>query len=157
MTPKPEDQPAIFPVDREPPWIFPSVEARTVPRNLRFFYTDPYITVMSKLSDVFADPADSQPVADAKKQPEVPENHEHSYTERDVAFYNLGLGPKSKGCSGQVLDEGKAASVTSIVHTKDKRNHAMTRSLFSRGMDEKISKVVGGKIKGMDAQGPLGR
>lgn len=138
---------------------------------------------MSKLPDVFVDAEDSQLVADAKKQ--VPEDHEYSFTERDIILYNLGIGateqelqwtyeghedfgalptfgvvPQFAASSGvslgwlpnfnpakllhgeqylsikapipteatlvnetrllEVLDKGKAASVTSIVHTKDK-------------------------------------
>jgi multifunctional beta-oxidation protein len=45
---------------------------------------------MSKLPDVFVDAEDSQLVADAKKQ--VPEDHEYSFTERDIILYNLGIG-----------------------------------------------------------------
>lgn len=45
---------------------------------------------MSKLPAVFADPEDSQLVADSKKQ--VPEDEDYSYTERDVILYNLGIG-----------------------------------------------------------------
>ncbi|KIJ12813.1 hypothetical protein PAXINDRAFT_163828 [Paxillus involutus ATCC 200175] len=135
------------------------------------------------LPDVFVDAEDSQLVADAKKQ--VPEDHEYSFTERDIILYNLGIGateqelqwtyeghedfgalptfgvvPQFAASSGvslgwlpnfnpakllhgeqylsikapipteatlvnetrllEVLDKGKAASVTSIVHTKDK-------------------------------------
>lgn len=49
---------------------------------------------MSTLPDVFADPEDSQLVADAKK--DKPEDHEFSYTERDVILYNLGVGATAK-------------------------------------------------------------
>jgi len=49
---------------------------------------------MSTLPDVFADPEDSQLVADAKK--DKPEDHKFSYTERDVILYNLGVGATAK-------------------------------------------------------------
>ncbi|OJA14130.1 hypothetical protein AZE42_05037 [Rhizopogon vesiculosus] len=49
---------------------------------------------MSKLPDVFTDLEDSQLVADAKK--DKPEDHEFSYTERDVILYNLGIGATAK-------------------------------------------------------------
>jgi multifunctional beta-oxidation protein len=42
----------------------------------------------------FDDPEDSQLVKDAKK--EIPESVEYSYTERDVALYNLGIGATEK-------------------------------------------------------------
>ncbi|KAG2756905.1 hydroxysteroid dehydrogenase [Suillus brevipes Sb2] len=49
---------------------------------------------MPTLPDVFTDPEDSQLVADAKK--DKPEDHEFSYTERDVILYNLGIGATAK-------------------------------------------------------------
>ncbi|KIJ67079.1 hypothetical protein HYDPIDRAFT_174325 [Hydnomerulius pinastri MD-312] len=169
-------------------------------------------TAMSKLPKVFADPEDSQLVADAKK--EVPEDHEYSYTERDVILYNLGIGateqdlqwtyeghddfsvlptfgviPQFAASSGvplgwlpnfnpakllhgeqylsikgpiptegelvnetrllEVLDKGKAASVTSIVHTKDK---ATGKLLFENQVTVFIRGAggFGGKRSGAD-------
>lgn len=49
---------------------------------------------MSKLPDVFTDPEDSKLVGDAKL--DKPEDHEFSYTERDVILYNLGIGATAK-------------------------------------------------------------
>lgn len=49
---------------------------------------------MSKLPDVFTDPEDSKLVGDAKI--DKPEDHEFSYTERDVILYNLGIGATAK-------------------------------------------------------------
>ncbi|KAF9223871.1 NAD(P)-binding protein [Gyrodon lividus] len=169
-------------------------------------------SALEKLPDVFADPADSQLVADAKKH--VPEDHEYSYTERDVVLYNLGIGateqelqwtyeghddfgalptfgviPQFIASSGvslgwlpnfnpakllhgeqylsikapipteanlvnetrllEVLDKGKAASVTSIVHTKDK---ATGKLLFENQVTVFIRGAggFGGKRTGAD-------
>ncbi|OAX41164.1 hydroxysteroid dehydrogenase [Rhizopogon vinicolor AM-OR11-026] len=167
---------------------------------------------MSKLPDVFTDSEDSQLVADAKK--DKPEDHEFSYTERDVILYNLGIGatakdlqwtyegheefaalptfgvvPQFAASSGislgwlpnfnpakllhgeqylaikgpiptegnfvnetrlmEVLDKGKAASVTTVVYTKDRDTGSVVFenqvTVFIRGAGG-----FGGKRSGRD-------
>jgi len=167
---------------------------------------------MSKLPAVFADPEDSQLVADVKTQ--VPEDQDYSYTERDVILYNLGIGateqelqwtyeghdefgalptfgviPQFGASSGvplgwlpnfnpakllhgeqylsiktaipteanvvnetrllEVLDKGKAASVTTLVQTRDKATGQLLfenqATVFIRGAGG-----FGGKRTGAD-------
>jgi hypothetical protein len=57
----------------------------------------------------FADPEDSQLVADAKKVPVEP--IEYSYTERDVILYNLGIGATARELQWTFEDHDEFAAL----------------------------------------------
>ncbi|KAG1738429.1 HotDog domain-containing protein [Suillus paluster] len=67
---------------------------------------------MSKLPDIFTDPEDSQLVADAKK--DKPEDHEFTYTERDVILYNLGVGATAKDLQWTYESHDEFAALTTF-------------------------------------------